>query len=749
MPKVLFPALVFLLMLDGPVRGVISHFQSPYLHEAMGWLSYLGKGWIQAIPCLLLMMAGLFVKKDAQMEEAGRKSIYAIAIAGILVQTVKHLIGRPRPRVMDMVGLSLGPSFENGFDSFPSGHATSAFALAATLTAFYPKMRYPLYAYSILVSFSRIYLNAHFISDVFAGIVLGLWIGWVVTTQRGGEIKRMITGRGVILGIVALSILLFFYKLGTPSLFDVDEAVYAESAREMVETGDWITPQYNYTNRYDKPVLFYWLISSAYWLFGVTEFAARFWSASLGIGLVMLSYYFVRRAGNHQWGILSALIMATSLEVIVLSHAAITDITLTFFITSSLFCFFLGYTDQEGRKRRWYRGMYLTMALAVLTKGPVGIVIPAFIITLFLFFRGQIREVLREMNIFSGAILFLVVALPWYVTETWINGWEYIDAFFIKHHITRYTGIVSGHSGPLYYFIPVILLAFFPWSVFLPYGLIKSFQGVKRRGRLTHKESITLFSALWFLIVFIFFSISRTKLPGYILPLSPAVAILVGSIWDEHISSASKNDRWMRLSLLSFTIIGLLVSMGLALAPIFLASSGTVSRFFQGPVEGLSVIYLMGVVIFFGILLSLLSLWRHQRTVTFGVMAGMMTLVTYILLTQIVPLADRYLQSPLKDYAKIAGTQLERNEGSLIVYGLNKPSIVFYARRPAIVLSSNQKDRLTEAITSSKMFYIITKGPYIDGLLSNQDIYLIDQRDGYALLSNHPPQARLTRERAG
>lgn len=747
MLKLFVFSLAAMFLLDHPARDLVASLKTPHLFKAMGWLSYLGKGWVQAIPCLVLLIAGLWMKKGPKMEEAGRKGLYSIATAGITVQIVKYLVGRPRPRVMDAVGLTLGPSLAGGFDSFPSGHAASAFAFASTLSFFYPKWRFPLYTYAALVSISRIYIDAHFLSDVFAGIFLGLWIGWVVTTKGIDEIKGMITGRGIILGIAALSLFLFFYKLGAPGLFDVDEAVFAESAREMVETGDWITPQYNYTSRYDKPALFYWLISSAYGLFGVKEFSARFWSATFGLALVILSYYFIRRTGRVRWSVLGALILATSLEVILLSHAAITDMTLTFFISLSLYSFFLGHAEEGNHKRWWRRGFYLAMSLAVLTKGPVGAVIPCLVVFLFLFFRGRIVEGLKEMRPLSGAVIFLIVALPWYVAEISVNGWEYIDAFFIKHNFTRYTGVISGHGGPAYYFIPVILLAFFPWSVFLPYGLVRSFQGVKRKGALASGESLILFSALWFLVVFIFFSLSKTKLPGYIAPLSPAVAILVGKAWDDYLSSASTGipanpsggNRWFNASILFCILFGLSLGTGLTLAPKFLESSGQVLQFLNGPTE-MGGFYLLGGGIIGGMVLFLFTLWRNYRALSFGVLVLMMTFSTYAILNHLVPLADRHLQSPLKDFARIAGAELEKGGGELVVYGLNKPSIVFYARRPAVVLASKEQDRLHEIINSPERVFIISRETAAENLSDHLNLTLIGRRGGYALLTNRPPE---------
>lgn len=174
---------LLLLILDNPVREIIAYIRVPLLIKVMGWVSYFGLGWIQGVFSICIMIAGRFVRKDSKMAEAGKKGLYGVVLSGVVVQPLKFLIGRPRPKIMDAVGFSLGPSITSGFDSFPSGHAASAFALASVMTFYYPWMRYPFYFYAVLVSFSRIYINAHFTSDVFAGILLGLWIGRIVRTK--------------------------------------------------------------------------------------------------------------------------------------------------------------------------------------------------------------------------------------------------------------------------------------------------------------------------------------------------------------------------------------------------------------------------------------------------------------------------------------------------------------------------------------------------------------------------------------
>ncbi|MBI5193664.1 MAG: phosphatase PAP2 family protein [Nitrospirae bacterium] len=839
MLKSFFIPLLILLVLDNPIRDVIAYMKIPVLVTYMGWVSYLGKGWIQGVFCIVIMIIPHLLRAGGQttipspltgegqgggltLSDAGRKGLYSVALAGIFVQAIKFLIGRPRPKIMDVVGFSLGPTIARGFDSFPSGHATSSFALASAMAPFFPRLKYPLYIYAILVSFSRIYINAHFTSDVFAGILLGLWIGKIVLNWGMEDIKTFIKGNGAVIGIAALTFFLLFYNLGTPGLFDVDEAVYAETAREMAESGDLITPHYNYTSSFDKPAMIYWLISSAFKLFGVNEFAARFWPAVFGLALVLMTYYFVKLIGNHLWGVLSALILATSIEVIVLSHASITDMPLTLFITASLFCFFLGYIEQEEggnphepvftkgdengsilrqlnmtqpyphpdplpegedamipspsrgglgwgwgdfrtcHKHWWYRCFFLFAGLSVLTKGPVGLVIPGMIIFIFLLIRGHIKKVLKEIGLTSGVIIFLFASLPWYVMQIWVNGFGFISEFLIKHNLTRFTGVVSGHRGAFYYFIPVVLVGFFPWSAFLPSALINAFRKVRQRDVFNYRDSVVLFTAIWFLAVFVFFSISKTKLPGYILPLAPALAILVGRLWEGYIASGNnpiptltlplkgrgrniapsplrgegQGEGWFKASAIFCIILGITIAAGLIYLPTHLTTAPSLSKYIFEPLEGQGIFYIIVGIIILSMVLFTVSFRTLHKNISFGILVMMMTITTFLLLNRIVPIADKYLQAPLREFAITAGAMSEKENGEVAVYALNKPSIVFYSRQHVVEFKAGQKEQLSEAIASQKRLFIITKDANSDWLLKKPNVFVMGQKGGYVLLSN-------------
>ncbi|MCC7202194.1 MAG: phosphatase PAP2 family protein [Nitrospirae bacterium] len=748
--KVIIPLiLVLLFFTDNRAAGLAELFNNSLMKDFMSWMSYLGLGWIQVLFCFVIILIGLIIKRDEKIIDAGKKGIYAIAASGVLVQIIKHIIGRPRPGVMKEFGFTLGPSIIPGYDSFPSGHATSAFAFAYALSKFFPWMRYLLYSYAILVCVSRIYVGAHFPSDVFAGILLGTWTGHAVVNKGMGYLREIVRKYGVPIGIAALSFFIFFYNLDNTGLFDVDEAVYAEASREMIETGDFITPQYNYTNRYDKPVFYYWLMSAAFRAFGVTEFAARLWSAVFGVLLTLMCYYVIRRIGHPAWGAISALIFVTSLEVIVLAHASITDMTLTFFITSSLFCFFLGYAGVRNAVNKashsinwWYIGFYVSLAFAVLTKGPVGVVLPGAIIFIFLVIKGDFLKTFKNLHIVSGMIIFLAVALPWYLTEISINGWEYIDAFFLKHNVTRFTGVVSGHSGPVYYFIPVILIAFFPWSAFLPQALYKYFPRSGHRGRNEPAVSITIFSVIWFLVIFIFFSVSKTKLPGYIGPLSAPLAIMIGRLWYDYaypdIAGVEQSDRkGIRFSLVCLVILSLIIAAGAVILPACLSGSAIMLRQFQWPVELGNGFYYIAAVIIAGMSISLLALWRERRGVAIGILTGMAAVVSCILFSSVIPLADKHLQSTLRDFSRIASAQMDAHD-KLVVFGLNKPSILFYAQRPATIMLSRERDKLTEMIESQDRVFIISKTSAIEDLSGHPHLYVQYEKGGYTLATNRP-----------
>lgn len=312
----------------------------------------------------------------------------------------------------------------------------------------------------------------------------------------------------IMLGITAFII---FFNLGAFPLFDPDEPVYAETPKEMIVFGDFVSPRIYGEYWYDKPPMFYWLVAASFKIFGVNEFAARFPSALLGILCVMLVYRSGSRIFGQTAGIAGALVLATSIEYFYVAKAAVTDITLTLFLTAALLSFL---------EKRYYL-LYLFAALATVTKGPIGLLFPGAII-FFYFLATKNWNELKSMKIPAGILLYAIVALPWYIVMFQIHGSVFLDTFIGFNNITRFTTAEHTATSGWYFFIPVLMLGFFPWTALL----IQSIRASIVEGR---KQAPTLlFLNIWAFFIFIFFTTSSTKLVTYILPMYPPLALLVG-----------------------------------------------------------------------------------------------------------------------------------------------------------------------------------------------------------------------------
>src|SRR5712691_546142 len=394
--------------------------------------------------------------------------------------------------------------------------------------------------------------------------------------------------------LLVLCALLFFLGLGTLGLTDRDEGSNAEAAREMVESGDWLTPTLNGTPRFAKPILIYWLIACSYLVFGVTEFTARLPSALFGTLLVLMQYAFATRLLGPTVGFRAALMLLLNFEVLAIGRMVLTDMVLVFFTTLSIFSFFLAASPPAGvgaggasagpppsgndRAKRWYWGFYIGMALATLTKGPVGILVPLLAVIPYLLFTRRWREVARECRLLPGTAVFLLIAAPWYVAMFLLHGAGYAESAR-GDTLTRFFSVIGGHGGTILFYIPILFLGFFPWSGFLPAALVQALW--ENRTTLPAgggpvdapppptpvqdpQRAVQFLCAVWALGVFIFFTLYSTRLPHYIAPLFPAAALLVAASWDRSLSAQSGRagavSLWLTLGvgcLLGLAFVGL------------------------------------------------------------------------------------------------------------------------------------------------------------------------------------------------
>lgn len=337
-------------------------------------------------------------------------------------------------------------------------------------------------------------------------------------TATAGSARRDLTTLTLVFGIA------FFQFLGRFPLMEPDEGRYAEIPREMLERGDFVTPLLNYVKYFEKPPLHYWLNALSLSVFGENEFAARFPGTLCGLLTVLFTYHMGRKLFGRREGMLAALVLGSATGFLVQSRINFIDMTLTFCMTVSLGCFLLASRPDERKKGLYYYLFYVFAALAVLAKGLIGLVLPGAVIFLYLLICRRWR-LLHEMRLVTGIPLFLAVAAPWFVLVSLRNP-EFARFFFIHEHFERFLTKVHGRYQPFWFFIPILLLTMLPWSFFVPQALAKAWRERKEAGG----ESL-VYLILWAGFIFLFFSKSNSKLIPYILPVFPALALLVGRMF--------------------------------------------------------------------------------------------------------------------------------------------------------------------------------------------------------------------------
>jgi len=317
--------------------------------------------------------------------------------------------------------------------------------------------------------------------------------------------------------------LLWFGSLGHNALIHPDEGRYASISLEMLQSGDWLTPRLNGLLYFEKPALPYWIGALSFKIFGVNEFAARFWPGLSGFLAVIAVGFTARRLWDEESGHLAALVMASSCWVVGNSHFLNLDTGLSFFLTSALCAFLLAQSDDTGLKERhrWMLICWAAMAGATLSKGLIGIMIPGAVLVLYSIIYRQFGF-WRRLHLLSGLALFLALTAPWFILVSLKNP-GFANFFFIHEHFERFLTTEHKRTGPFWYFVPYLLLGFLPWTTLLP-GLLRFGMGREGRGSLQSRRLLLL----WAVFIFLFFSKSGSKLPSYILPMFPALALLAG-----------------------------------------------------------------------------------------------------------------------------------------------------------------------------------------------------------------------------
>jgi 4-amino-4-deoxy-L-arabinose transferase-like glycosyltransferase len=510
--------------------------------------------------------------------------------------------------------------------------------------------------------------------------------------------------------------LLSLPNLGVPSLWDIDEGHNAECAREMLDSGNWLVPTFNFQLRDHKPPLLYWLQIAAYERFGVNEFLARLPSALAALAAVLLVYELGRLMFGAGAGLLAGLILASAAMFCAAGHFANPDALLNALTLATFYSFTRSMARSAAASRLnsiWIILTGVAMSLAVLTKGPVGLLLPMTVIGLFLLWSRQLK-LLLDSRLAWGVMAFILVAVPWYAWISAETKGEFTRGFFLTHNFGRFLSPMENHRGPIYYYLVALFLGFCPWSPLLIPSFFCGFCHWKgeKTGRQADQEtsrpgdggSPGAFLGCWIIVYMVFFTMSGTKLPNYILPIYPAAAILTGRFLDEWRRGMLLVPKWViHAGLAGVGMIGIGASVGLLL------TSGVIDvPLLRGrKLPGLEMWALAGLIPLAGSVVAAWLMRNKQRT---GMIVSLTTAAILFvgLLAAWGSVSVDTFKAPRALVAEAGARQTDRDI-RIGCYKFYQPSLVFYCRREVRVL--DDEGQVREFLRTPLPVYLFVSAP--------------------------------------
>ena len=513
------------------------------------------------------------------------------------------------------------------------------------------------------------------------------------------------TRRRVLVVTLLLGLILFVWQLGSTGLVDETPPLFAAAARAMAETGDWLVPRVNGLPRYDKPPLVYWLMGLGYalpgqsWWNPLGTWAARLPSA-LGTVAVMLALAdtllrwpqpgTVRRGPSTARGspaaagitaLTAALAFALSPLVLLWGRIAVSDALFTAMVAISLLLAWRTYADPAGR---WWHA-WLVLGLAVLTKGPVAVVLMGLTLLAFAVLQRDASGLLARLRVLPGLLLTALVAVPWYALTLAVEGRPFWDSFFGYHNLQRFTSVVNDHLQPWWFFLPVLVIASLPATPLLLLGLGRSLAPLRPRpglegGARPPSESLARFCSCWLLAVFVFFTVAATKLPSYWLPATPAAGVLIA------LAATPRPAGGDRLGRLAWGTTLVLTAL---LAAVLLAAPGWVGWIRDPEMPGLPAALLassrLPLAAVCWLAAAVAGLWAARRRPPLRLLALQLPLVLFVpaALLPLAALGDRLRARPVREVAAAAVRRIRPGE-PLAMVGILKPSLHYYSRHVVI-----------------------------------------------------------------
>jgi 4-amino-4-deoxy-L-arabinose transferase-like glycosyltransferase len=487
--------------------------------------------------------------------------------------------------------------------------------------------------------------------------------------------------------LLAAAVIPYFVNLGVSSIWDANEAFYAQTPREMMAADDLVMPSFNFQLRMNKPVLSYWNVAMSYRLFGVSEWSERLPIALGGMVMVATAFGLARLTGGNIAGLFAAIILASSPRLMLLARRIIIDIHLAMWTGLILLCFALA-ESRPARRRLYLSLMYVAAGFGVLTKGPVAVFLPALVFLVYLAWQKRLGD-LRRMMLPMGAVISLAIASPWYYMVYRSYGWDYIGSFIFGENLGRYTETVGEQSRGLFFYIPVMLADIFPWSFLLPAGLWCAVREGRIAGDSTAQARVTRLLLIWVAAIVGFFSLSSTKEDLYVLPIVTAEAALIGWM----LARAIEDARGVAATRWGLVGAGALLTItGAATLWLFTITG-------RYTLSGATLVGMAGTI---GGVVAVIAAWRRQLYRSFVTVAASLAVVVWSVAVLALPDFERY--KPVRPFSEIIRSRA--SVGAIVgSYRFALPSMVYYLQRP--IMEVLIPDHLRAVFYSSSDIYFV------------------------------------------